>query len=242
MSNYSAFSLNPIFKTDVLGNAPSTEVTKEENNTYKVTGGKADGDNNIYVVNNKGKRTGQVLGKSLTEYSFLDDHGNPVKGATIEPTNTSGINFLNNEIFKNTPSLTDYMSNAKGRELYDFKTRGIDLKPPSMTAAQFTYRGLPFKGVANFAKNDGPPIYASARDFGNLAAGYIAGINGLSWGTARAGFDALQSWQDKGFSTEGQPSQRAQRIGHDIGIKLYNDAQLQFQIKNNQRPIPFGPK
>lgn len=35
---------------------------------------------------------------------------------------------------------------------------------------------------------------ASARDIGNLGAGYIAGKKGMPWGLARAGFDALQSY------------------------------------------------
>lgn len=39
------------------------------------------------------------------------------------------------------------------------------------------------------------PVYASARDIGNIAAGFIAGVNGLSWGISRMAFDALESFQ-----------------------------------------------
>lgn len=38
---------------------------------------------------------------------------------------------------------------------------------------------------------------ASARDIGNYAAGYVAGVHGLGWGTSRFAFDALQTKQEK---------------------------------------------
>ena len=41
-------------------------------------------------------------------------------------------------------------------------------------------------------KSDGTQVYATARDAGNYSAGYIAGINDLSWGAARAGFNGLE--------------------------------------------------
>jgi hypothetical protein len=60
-------------------------------------------------------------------------------------------------------------------------------------------------------KTDNVTVIASARDIGNFGAGYIAGNNGLTWGTARLGFDALQSKQQGTFATEGQTTQMAQK-------------------------------
>lgn len=39
---------------------------------------------------------------------------------------------------------------------------------------------------------DGKTVYGSARDVGNVAAGYVAGRSGLSWAMTRAGCDAYQ--------------------------------------------------
>jgi hypothetical protein len=70
-------------------------------------------------------------------------------------------------------------------------------------------RGMPYGG-------DG--IYASARDIGNIAAGYVAGVNGIPWVLARSAFDGLQTRQDGKslfgpWSKEGKTSQNAQKYG-----------------------------
>lgn len=39
-------------------------------------------------------------------------------------------------------------------------------------------------------------------DIGNYSAGYMAGISGQGWKASRAAFDALESVQMRGFSTE----------------------------------------
>ena len=61
----------------------------------------------------------------------------------------------------------------------------------------------------------------SARYIGNILVGYIAGKAGLSWKTARAGFDSLESIQQKGLSREGLSTRNAERYGYNIGILLY---------------------
>jgi hypothetical protein len=48
----------------------------------------------------------------------------------------------------------------------------------------------------------------------------VAGRNGLGWGDARLGFDGLQSIQEGRLATEGVPTQKAQRLGFNIGLKL----------------------
>jgi hypothetical protein len=47
------------------------EVNEGENKKYKVVGGNRNSDKGIYVVDEKGKRTGEKIGEMLTEYSFL---------------------------------------------------------------------------------------------------------------------------------------------------------------------------
>jgi len=44
-------------------------------------------------------------------------------------------------------------------------------------------------------RENGLTVYASARDVGNMAAGYVAGLNGLSWSAIRFGADLYQSYQ-----------------------------------------------
>ncbi len=66
-------------------------------------------------------------------------------------------------------------------------------------------------------------VYASARDVGNYAAGYIAGKSGMNWKTAIAGFDALQTVQkfNGEWQTEGPWSRQAQRTGYNAGVSAY---------------------
>ena len=53
---------------------------------------------------------------------------------------------------------------------------------------------------------------------GNMTAGYVAAIHGLSWMVARFGFDEPQKIQDnKPFVVEGISSQYAQAYGFMLG-------------------------
>jgi hypothetical protein len=241
-SPYSVFDNSPIWKNDPTGAAasPSTEVT-DNGSYYTVVNGKADGDRNIYVVGSDGNRTGAIIGKSLTEYSFLSDKGEAVKGAIIKPNDNSGENFLNNEIIGSNLNVMRYISHATGGQTYDFKTRGMGKNLDKIHQDQYKYRGMPVNGVIGLGNTGGGKVYASGRDIGNVGAGIVAGNNGLSWGAARLGFDALQSYQRHGFDTEGQPTQQAERVGHEIGIKLYNDDYIKDLWKESISPA-VGPK
>ena len=69
-------------------------------------------------------------------------------------------------------------------------------------------------------KNNGDNLpFTSARDIGNMAAGYIAGLYGLSWELTRLGFDGYKSIDSKKISVEGLSSQNAQKIGFTEGLK-----------------------
>ena len=226
---------NPVYFIDpdgMMATPPDLEVEKLDDGTYKVVGGEANSDKSIYVVEN-GKRTGEVIGEMLTEYSFHNDSGKAVTDAIKDTNDMSGVDFLNIEIINNDELVLDeYMANATGGETYDFKTRG-DV-PEGMTETQHHYRGSLFQGVDGI--NGGTTTtYASARDFGNVAAGYVAGKKGMSWGVARAGFDGLESYQEGRLATEGQPTQQAQRVGHSAGKRANESSK--FREKRFTTPI-----
>ena len=232
---------NPINMVDPTGMAAEhIDVTKNEDGTYKIVGGQANSDKNIYIVDGNGKRTGEVVGEMLTEYSFHHEDGSAVKGANIDLTDQSGQNFFNDEI--TNVGLFEYMDNAKGTEPLDFKHKGMSDRNESTSVTQHHYRGMSFNGKV-----------ASARDIGNYSAGYVSGKHGLSWGLFRFGFDALQTKQVKGtWNTvlfypfnrvrEGQPTQQAQRAGHNVGYPIFKQRQLDKQMERATNPWPIGPK
>jgi RHS repeat-associated protein len=217
----------------------STDVTKNDDGTYKVVAAKADGDKNVYVQNSKGQRTGETIGKTVTENSFLGDDGKVVKGALINLNDKTGSNFLNNSIIGNKNlTLFGYMKNATGGKFFDFKTNGIK-GIPANERTQYMYRGMAVEGVSGISTNDGSPIIASARDIGNIGAGYVAGENGFNWAQSRLGFDGLQSYQQGKLAVEGTTTQLAEKVGFDLGAKSY---QIKFPwssaINPTDNPFP----
>ncbi len=212
---------NPIRFIDPDGmRVTSTDVLKNKDGTYKVVDAKPDGDKNVYVQNAKGERTGEVIGRTISDRSFIYDNGKAAVGAIINLNDYTGSNFLNKTIIGGNITLSQYVGNARGRQQYDFKTIGID-KIPANQREEYKYRGMPFYNIEGYEyKSDNMPIIATARDIGNVAAGYIAGANNLRWEISRIAFDALESIQQKRFTTEGQTTQLAQRIGYDIGSKV----------------------
>jgi hypothetical protein len=224
----------------------STEVNKNEDGTYTVVGGKADGDKNIYVVDSKNKRTGEVIGKSLTEYSFLDEKGDAIKGAIINPNDNSGTDFLNNKIIdgnhEGLVAEVGYMMNARNGKEYDFKEQGIADRAKGVTEDQYRYRGMSVEGVNGIGNQDGAvTTFASARDIGNVGAGYVAGSNGESWGMTRIALDGYQNRKSifKGsFKPEGIPTQLAEKVGFNLGHKNYEKANPLKALLHPDKPFP----
>ena len=207
------------------GDGPtSTVVTQNPDGTYTtVEGGKADNDNNIYLADKDGNKTTTVVGQSITPQSFLDANGKAVLGAILDPKSRRGQQFINALIVEN-PCLAYYMINATGNKFYDFKTNNIE-KRGNISEEQFMYRG----------SLDSNGRFGSARDFGNIGAGIVAGRNGLSWSVARAGFDSLETLQKSHFSTisrydglifliaptfERANTTLAERVGYNLGLRL----------------------
>ncbi|MGJ1446191.1 DUF6443 domain-containing protein [Sphingobacterium spiritivorum] len=193
------------------------EVGKTKDGRYQVLNGRVNSDKNIYVVDSKGNRTGEVLGEMLTEYSFFNEDGTVVKNAMIDMFDYSGQIFFDRDILAGNPGLEYYMINATGGKYYDFKKQGATLDEKRLNAI-YLYRGMPFNKKV-----------ASARDIGNYAAGFVAGRKGLSWLEARIGFDALESYQNEGFKKEGAPSQKAQKQGHFNGIEIFRKQMIRYK-------------
>jgi hypothetical protein len=206
-SPYQYAANNPILFIDVNGD--STFVIASENGTYTVTGGNLDNedDKGVYMMGEDGSYV--QVGESVTSNSFFDDEGNAIVGAVIDPNSTEGQDFLNG-LVSDDPGLGDYMTNALNGEKYDFKDQGVDERPEGTTVQQYRYRGSSTEGGE----------FGSARDFGNMGAGIVAGRKGLPWGVARLGFDGYQSIKSKRLTREGQTTQKAQRVGYNIGKKL----------------------
>lgn len=124
----------------------------------------------------------------------------------------SGYDFIS-ELIQSDPSLIEYLFKARTNHVYDFKvTNGEGYIIPDLDI----YRGMPIA-----IDSAGITVYSSARDIGNMMAGYIAGCKGLTWGMARMGFDAYQSILEKKYTPEGLSTQNAQLVGWKYGFMQY---------------------
>ena len=186
----------------------SLNARKVDKNLYQIVSGTIDGDNTIYVIDDKtGKRTGQILGKTLTPYSGFNEEGYPVK-SSLNTTDYSGIRFLNNPEMLNDmlSPYTKYFPNARSGEKYDFKS-------------QYPEKGdVAYNRFVIFNNVVTPTIYATARDIGNFSAGAAAGVNNWSWIKTRSFFDGYNAISRHGKQWSESPvSQSAERAGWEYG-------------------------
>ena len=77
----------------------------------------------------------------------------------------------------------------------------------------------PKQKIMFFMSKTNSSIYTSARDIGNIAAGYVAGVNGFNWVDSRIAFDAYQSYTSSKFEKEDISTQNAEFYGWRIGYK-----------------------
>ena len=178
-----------------------------------------DKDRNIYVgsFNKNGVfvPTSSIgVSTSMTSFYNTDAKGGGSwqVGSIIDMNDNSGDRFLSNLISNNPPMFDDYMMNARNNHPYDFKvTNGTGKK----YGKNMYYRGMPI-GI----NGNGQIIYTSARDVGNIAAGYVAAVNGMSWEASRIAFDMYQG------EIEGVSTRNAEYYGWKMG---YNNT------TNNQK-------
>jgi len=190
---------NPLKFIDPDGRHGETTIVGDNGDgTYTVKDVILDGKTDVVTT------SGVKVGESLTTHSFVDANNNPVVGAIIDSNSSEGQNFIDNEIVGTDIPVIEYMANSYtvGKDL-DFKSRN-EGKRGSLTRQQYRYRGSKTK--------DGK--MASARDFGNMAAGIVAGRNGIGWSLTEGAFNALQGGQEPPVSA------LAQKVGHNIGRQL----------------------
>lgn len=113
---------SPIVYTDPNGCLESTDVIKKSNGTYQVVNAHNDGDNNIYLVDREGKRTGEIIGTTLRPYDFMGtDNKN---GKFHFKANETGIIFDINKLTVSgtvqTKNATYSVYNANAQRLLDW--------------------------------------------------------------------------------------------------------------------------
>ena len=208
---------NPIIAYDP--NGMETHVISNSNGTYTVIGGVLNKDRNIYVYT-KDKNGKYIKGKSIgittSTTSFYNSDEGKWERVTIDPSDTSGRDFLNKMVSTNI-TLDDYMDKARNNHPYDFKiTNGGNKKIDGIPI----YRGMIIGGKAI-------PLYTSARDIGNIAAGIVAAKNGISWSAARIAFDAYQS--RNGLKVEGISTRNAEYYGWS---QMYSHSNGRYEAAN----------
>ena len=217
---------NPVNAVDPDGK--STWVIYQGNGKYQIVGGSVnDKDRNIYSgyynKDNQFVRLHSIgITTSITSFYNSDINGGQwQKGSIINVKDKSGTEFLSSIVNNNPPMFDDYMVKARNGQYYDFKVTNGNGKQYN---ANMFYRGMPI------GKNGrGQTIFSSARDIGNIAAGYIAAANGMSWDASRLAFDTYQSKVDGKLSIEGTSTRNAEYIGWKMG---YNNTTNSQKVNN----------
>ena len=188
----------------------SVEVKAKGDGKYEVVKGLYDGGNTVYIVDDQGNRTGEILGHTLTQYTFYNQDGSFVENQIIDLNDYSGQDFWNTYSddlpFKIVYEI-DMIFGARGgfwESAYDFKK--FEDKP---------YRAMMIDlGFGN--------VIATGRDIGNFFAGYLWGFSGTPYIETRTLFNLFQ------FGPEPNVSKYAQDFGYFWGLYNLN--------KHNKKP------
>jgi RHS repeat-associated protein len=212
---------NPLSFVDPDGmHGQTTIVGDNGNGTYTVKKWIDDGSTNVVLED------GTKVGESLTTHSFVNENNEAVVGAIIDTGSTEGQDFIDNEIIADDPNIFHYKDNAKLNEPFDFKSRGLDKEVSVQESLIHRTRGS--------MTSDGK--MASARDFGNMAAGIVASRAGLPHWYARYKFNQLQG------GNEPPVSAKAQQIGLNKGDKLFWKDYRKREYEKALSPWPTGSK
>ncbi|MBR2136205.1 MAG: RHS repeat-associated core domain-containing protein [Bacteroidales bacterium] len=221
ISPYSYCAGDPVNLVDPDGN--STWVIQIGQGLYSVYGGDLnDNDLNVYLYykNKDGEYVrGESIGRTTSITSFYNSdkkEGEVIGWMTdmiIDMNDSSGKDFLN-RIVDEQQSLFGFALDARKRHINDFKySNGTANESDD---GRYPYRGMPIGTTSS-----GKPVISSARDIGNMAAGYKAGISGLTWKQTRAAFDGYQSIQSRRIDKEGKSTVNAEFFGWSIGYSHY---------------------
>jgi hypothetical protein len=206
---------NPVKFIDPTGmHGETTIVGDNGDGTYTVKDWVDDGSTDVVLEN------GKKVGESLTTHSFVDEHNAPVVGAVIDTRSNKGQKFIDDEIIAADPTVLHYKAKATLWQHYDFKSRGLKKGTTDEEALIYRTRGS--------MTSDGK--MASARDFGNMAAGIVAARAGIPHSVAKREFNKLQGGKEPPVSA------KAQQIGLDIGAALRTADRGRFFLS------PLGPK
>ena len=123
-------------------------------------------------------------------------------------------------ISKTCPESISYAFSALPGHKNDFK------KTNGMSKIIYSKVSDYYRGMQISSTNDGVKIFASARDVGNIAAGFVAAVNGAVWPLSRICFDGLESIQRHRKTTDGLSTQFAEALGYNIGLYVYTQKRV----------------
>lgn len=212
ISPYAYCAWNPVKYVDPDGRWIAVTSNDDTGTSYEVVGGAVEvEDCNVYIVGNDyntkndGKPSNvEILGQTVTPYSFCNNKGEVESGSTINMNDKSGDAFIarfqNDEVPLIGYILPTILSNESG-----WPNGGCDFK-----SGDNPNRGMPLTILGG--------KIGTARDIGNFAAGFLAASNGITGRTTRTVFDVFQNLTTKGYTTGEPPvSWWAQQLGHDYG-------------------------
>ena len=170
---------NPVNVTDPTGLLESTDVTLNDDGSYTVVGAHNDGDNNVYVVDENGCRTGEVVAKTENPWDFLSTTSDGGFGEAV-----TGVTFDLNNLPSGDDLIDDYTGDFADK--WDFGSPGIalarlawksknggeyDIKADESVSPQGSYTVFGYNG--NYSGANDVPTITTARALGNI----IFGVN-----------------------------------------------------------------